>query len=188
MFSVWSLTELIFSQFEAFGTEIWPNSRCKNWTFPWFWDSEMQFFQKVVISGEGRVLKNWQILKWGSQGMVRRVWKGGLKGGTYRIPFSGEYPPRDSMHFANTYNHASTTCNKAYSHTFSTHGHNCTYSVSQNLRQKCHHFFTCNFLSPFENCKFQSIVLLLAHRAFYKACSSRLCWAHLDLHFKSMKV
>ena len=42
----WDLEELIFVQFEALGTEIWPNSTNKNWTFPQFWGSEMEIFQK----------------------------------------------------------------------------------------------------------------------------------------------
>ena len=37
----------IFVQIEACRTEIWPNSRPKNWIFPQFWDFKMQIFQNL---------------------------------------------------------------------------------------------------------------------------------------------
>ena len=55
-------------QFEALETEIWPNSRCKNWTFPRFWGFEMQIFQKFVISGE--YIGSWR---------TGKFWNGGLR-------------------------------------------------------------------------------------------------------------
>ena len=53
----------------------------------------MQIFQKFVILGECRVLKNWKILKWSLREQSGRPEKGVLRAARTHIPFSGEYPP-----------------------------------------------------------------------------------------------
>ena len=61
--------------------------------FPDTESCKMQIFQKSVFSGENRVLKNWKILKWGSYGVARRLWRGGLNWRTYlSIGYTQEYP------------------------------------------------------------------------------------------------
>ena len=91
---IWDLKELFLSNLRLFELKFAPvDSRVKNWTFLLqFWGSEMQIFQKIVISGECMVL-NWKILEWGLKEQSGGREKGVLRAALTRIPFSGEYPP-----------------------------------------------------------------------------------------------
>ena len=76
----------------AHGTEISPNFKLKNWTFPQFWALKMQICQKFVISGENKDLKELRNCKMWHYGVARRTWKGVLRAARTCDPFSGKCP------------------------------------------------------------------------------------------------